>query len=208
MLPPIRASRGCTGSSIAREAEFRRRPNEKCLSRRCGGQRPGARKGAGQKLAHFRRSHCRSRAHWSAPNNVNRAMGCWRNGISAASRRRPRGNIQMPRPGRIAKTPPTIRSKPAGMRTHREAGWRSHRSADPTQRGTSRSKRLNACRKACLPSGIRTWLNTAGTGECSGRLTKATRYTTPVTQPQMRMRLMTTSPNRLTRRFSTIRQSR
>jgi hypothetical protein len=58
----------------------------------------------------------RKPVHFSALQIVNRATGFWRNGTSDASSNRTSGSIQIPRPGRIEKMPPRMRSRPTGMR--------------------------------------------------------------------------------------------
>lgn len=108
----------------------------------------------GVRSRYFPLIHLRNRTHPSALHTVKRATGRRRNGISAARRSRPRGSIQMPKPGRIAKTPPIMSKTPTGMRTHRDAGCLSQRRPRPNQGGVSCSKRLKACRKACLLPGI------------------------------------------------------
>ena len=107
--------------------------------------------------------HCQSRVrdadHLAATQIVECPIGLRRNGTSRAIKRRPRGSIQVPRPGRIEKTPPRISSSPRGRRTQRECGWRSHRDARPRRSGNSCSSRLNACLRILFPSITTVFLN-------------------------------------------------
>jgi hypothetical protein len=114
-------------------------------------------------LRQLRLHHCLSRgrvaAHLSTPQIVERPIGLRRNGTSRASKRRPSGSIQIPRPGRIEKKPPKISSSPRGRRIQCECGWRSHRIGCPIRSGSSCSSRLNACRSSCFPSDTTLVLN-------------------------------------------------
>ena len=80
-----------------------------------------------------------------------RRIGRRRKGRSCASSNRPSGSIHTPSKGRMLKTPPAMRRSPAGMRTQRAEGSRSHRMLRPARLGKCRSKR-SSCRLSLASS--------------------------------------------------------
>jgi len=64
-----------------------------------------------------------------------------KNGTSSDSSMRPSGSIQSPKRGRTLRNPPATKRSPAGIRSHRDPGWRSQRVGVRSRNGRRSIKR-------------------------------------------------------------------